>query len=66
MAFLQVPTICLIFCIIEPAAPTAINNYGQECRVIRPSKQDTPGTLRQVATENARCRAARAKKKQEP
>ena len=57
------PTICLLFCVIETPAPSVVNNYAQECRIIRPSKGDTPITLRQVATENARCRAAKGENK---
>jgi len=57
------PTICILICLVTQPAPVAINNYGQECRIIQPSRSDTPGTLRQVATENARCRAARGLKK---
>lgn len=42
----------------EPPPP--VNNYGQECPIIQPSRQDTDGTLAQIAKANARCRAARA------
>lgn len=51
--------ICLLFCLMQEPAPVVVNNYATECRIMRPSRNDTPGTLRQIATENARCRAAR-------
>lgn len=63
MVLAQIPTICLLLCVIEPAPAPAVNNFGQECRIIRPSRQDTADTLRQIATENARCRAAKGSKK---
>lgn len=53
------PTICFLICVMDPGSVPAVNNYAQECRIIRPSRQDTADTLRQVATENARCRAAK-------
>lgn len=57
------PTICLIICLMQPAAPTVVNNYAQECRVLTISRKDTPQTQRLVARENARCREARGEKK---
>lgn len=57
------PTICFLFCLMQPVPGVAVNNFGQECRIIRPSRKDTAETLRQVATENARCRAAKGEKK---
>jgi hypothetical protein len=38
-------------------APTVISDYCQNYRIIRPSRSDTPDTLKQVATENAKYRA---------
>lgn len=40
-----------------------ISDYCQGYRIIRPSRQDTPGTLQQVATENAKWRASCALQK---
>lgn len=57
------PAICFIFCILHAPEPVAVNNYATECRVINPSKRDTAETLKQVARENARCRAAKGGKK---
>lgn len=57
------PTLCLLICLVQPPAPTVVNNYADECRVINPSRSDTAETLRQVARENARCRAAKGKGK---
>lgn len=59
----NLPTICLLFCFIETPAPTAVNNYAQECRVLTLSRKDTPETQRLVSRENARCRTARGEKK---
>lgn len=53
------PTICIIFCLLQPDALATANNYATECRIIRPSRSDTADTLRQIAVENARCRVAR-------
>jgi hypothetical protein len=38
-------------------APTVISDYCQSYKIIRPSRSDTPGTLKQVATENGKYRA---------
>lgn len=57
------PAICFIFCVLHPPTPVQVNNFAQECRVINPSRSDTPATLKQVARENARCRAAKGEKK---
>lgn len=37
-------------------APTVISDYCQNYTIIKPSRKDTPGTLQQVATENAKYR----------
>ena len=65
IAALQQIIICLLIICFpsEQSSPTIVNNYGQECAIIRPSKKDTDGTLQQIARENARCRAARNEKK---
>ena len=52
------PTFCFLFCILS-GDPVPVNNYAQECAIIRPSRSDTADTLRQIATANAKCRAAR-------
>jgi len=41
-------------------APTVVDSFGQQCRIIRPSRADSAETLRQIARENERCRTARA------
>ena len=63
MTLLQLPQICFLFCVIEPAQAPVVNNFAQECAIIRPSKKDTDGTLQQIAKSNARCRGAREQKK---
>ncbi|WP_291854922.1 hypothetical protein [Bradyrhizobium sp.] len=37
-----------------------VDSFGQQCRIIRPSRADSAETLRQIARENERCRTARA------
>lgn len=49
-------------CLGEQTSQIVVNNYAQECKIIRPSRKDTDDTLKQIATENARCRAAKEKK----
>jgi hypothetical protein len=37
-------------------APIVVSDYCQNYTVIKPSRSDTPGTLKQIATENAKYR----------
>jgi hypothetical protein len=36
---------------------TVVSDFCQDSRIIKPSRKDTPDTLRQIATANARFRA---------
>lgn len=55
--------LCILFCLnMDPtAAPVVVNSYAIECRIFRISRRDTDESQRQMAQENARCRAARDK-----
>lgn len=55
------PTICFLICIYSAPAPVVVDSFAQECRIIRPSRNDTADTLRQVGLENERCRTAKAR-----
>lgn len=48
-------------CLGEQQSMVVVNNYANECAIIRPSRQDAPGTLKQINTQNSRCRAAKGK-----
>lgn len=56
---MQEGIICIFFCLV-PAGP-ATDSYATQCSILRPSRSDTPGTLRQIAAANSRCRAAKAR-----
>lgn len=60
---IDLPAICILFCIIQPPSPTVVSDFCQNTRIFRPSRQDTPDTLRQVATANAKYRALCPKRK---
>lgn len=55
--------IALIVAILEceQPKPAVVSDYAAGCTIIRPSRKDTPETLRQVATANEKCRKAKGK-----
>jgi hypothetical protein len=51
-----------VFDLMNPR-PVVIDNFSRECTIRTISKKDTPQSQRWREQDNARCRAARAKKK---
>lgn len=56
--------VCLLIICFPPRneAPAVVDSYARECRTYTISKRDTPETQKNIAQNNARCRAARGQK----